>query len=57
MDESKPKTGEPEAPPEQSGDADAEDNSGDFTLTELMRAHARNFDHQGRLVDRPKGDD
>jgi hypothetical protein len=54
MDESKPETGEPEKPAEQSeqsgeGCANANDQ-GDFTLSELLRAHQRNLDGQRPAV-------
>lgn len=58
MDESKPKTGQPEEQPEQPGEGVENENSeGDFTLEELMRSYNRNFDPAGRLVDRSGGEE
>jgi hypothetical protein len=52
--ESKPEP-DPSVEP-RSDDGDAEENAGDFTLEELMRAHRRNVDPEGRRIDRPEDD-
>ena len=59
MDESKPNAGQPEEQPESgAGDRCSNQNTeGDFTLSELLRAHYRNVDGFGRRVGQPEGDD
>jgi hypothetical protein len=54
MDESKPKPGPSDE--RRSDDGDPEENAGDFTLEDLMRAHRRNVDPEGRRIDRPEDD-
>ncbi len=37
-----------------SDDGDAQENAGDFTLEDLLRARGRNVDPEGRRIDRPE---
>ena len=44
--------------PDETIEPAADDSSkGDFTFAELQQAYARNFDHLGRRIDRPEGDE
>ncbi len=54
MDESKLKANQLVEPPEVPSGAAEDTAKGDFTLDELIRAHNRNFDPAGRLVDHPE---
>lgn len=52
VDESAKPTDQPEV------DRAADDApKGDFLLSELQQAYSRNFDHEGRRIDRPKDGD
>jgi len=46
-----------EQPDQTSNDAADDGSQGDFTFAELQQAYARNFDHLGRRIDRPEGDE
>jgi hypothetical protein len=53
-----PKTGQPDKKPEQSGDGCASNNAeGDFTLSDLLRAHQRDLDGQRPAVPIRRRDD
>jgi hypothetical protein len=54
MNDPKPK---PVAEPAAAADDANQDPAGDFTLSELLRAHARNYDHEGRPISRQEGDE